>query len=69
MKNGKVRIYDLSKELALDNKDVLEICSQLSIEVKNHSSTITESQAQDIKEAVKKSLHDIGTKSSKQKHP
>ncbi|WPF90153.1 translation initiation factor IF-2 [Cyanobacterium aponinum AL20118] len=54
MKNGKVRIYDLSKELALDNKDVLEICSQLSIEVKNHSSTITESQAQDIKEAVKK---------------
>lgn len=57
MKNGKVRIYDLSKELALDNKDVLEICSQLSIEVKNHSSTITESQAQDIKNAVKKAHH------------
>ncbi len=53
MKNGKVRIYDLSKELALDNKDVLEICSELSIDVKNHSSTITESQAQNIKEAAK----------------
>jgi len=53
MKNGKIRIYDLSKELVLDNKDVLEICSKLSIEVKNHSSTITESQAENIKEAAK----------------
>ncbi|MGY6528480.1 MAG: translation initiation factor IF-2 [Cyanobacterium sp.] len=53
MKNGKIRIYDLSKELALENKDVLEICSQLSIDVKTHSSTISESQAQSIKEAAK----------------
>ncbi|MGI0479269.1 translation initiation factor IF-2 [Geminocystis sp. CENA526] len=53
MKNGKVRIYDLSKELELDNKDVLEICSRLSIDVKNHSSTITESQADNIKEVAK----------------
>lgn len=53
MKNGKVRIYDLSKELGLDNKDVLDICTQLSIDVKNHSSTITESQAENIKEAAK----------------
>jgi len=53
MKNGKVRIYDLSKELALENKDVLEICSQLSINVKSHSSTISEAEAQKIKEAAK----------------
>lgn len=51
MKNGKVRIYDLSKELSLENKDVLEICSQLSIEVKTHSSTITEVEAQSIRDA------------------
>ncbi len=76
MKNGKVRIYDLSKELALDNKDVLEICSQLSIEVKNHSSTITESQAQDIKNAVKKAPNMTSaqnpvkkTSPEKSKHP
>jgi translation initiation factor IF-2 len=50
----KVRIYDLSKELKRDNKDILEICSRLSINVKSHSSSVTESQAQDIKEAVKK---------------
>ena len=50
----KVRIYDLSKELERDNKDILEICSRLDINVKSHSSSVTESQAQEIKEAVKK---------------
>lgn len=49
MNHGKVRIYDLSKELEIDNKEVLEICAQLDIVVKNHSSTITESQAEEIK--------------------
>ncbi len=49
----KVRIYDLSKELERDNKDILEICSTLNISVKSHSSSVTESQAQEIKEAVK----------------
>jgi len=33
MNNGKVRIYDLSKELNLDNKELLAIC-QLNISVK-----------------------------------
>lgn len=45
----KVRIYDLSKELNLENKDILEICTQLNIPVKSHSSTISESQAERIK--------------------
>ncbi|MFN5871349.1 MAG: translation initiation factor IF-2 N-terminal domain-containing protein, partial [Aphanizomenon sp.] len=39
MNNGKVRIYDLSKELNLDNKELLAICDQLDIAVKSHSST------------------------------
>lgn len=68
MKNGKVRIYDLSKELAVDNKDVLEICSQLSIEVKNHSSTITESQAQEIRNVLKKSPSMTSTQNSVKKN-
>jgi translation initiation factor IF-2 len=50
----KVRIYDLSKELERDNKDILEICSRLDINVKSHSSSVTESQAEEIKEAVKR---------------
>ncbi|NES80897.1 MAG: translation initiation factor IF-2 [Moorea sp. SIO2B7] len=47
--NEKVRIYELSKELNLDNKDILEICNRLNIAVKSHSSTITESQAELIR--------------------
>jgi translation initiation factor IF-2 len=49
MNNGKVRIYELSKELNLDNKDILEICDRLKISVKSHSSTITESEAERIR--------------------
>ncbi len=52
MNNGKVRIYDLSKELNLDNKDILEICKQLNVSVRSHSSTITQSQAERIKAAA-----------------
>jgi translation initiation factor IF-2 len=54
MSNSKVRIYELSKELNLDNKDILEICEQLNITVKSHSSTITESQAERIKASAEK---------------
>ncbi|MBF2065699.1 MAG: translation initiation factor IF-2 [Calothrix sp. C42_A2020_038] len=49
MNNGKVRIYELSKELTLDNKELLAICDQLNISVKSHSSTITESEAERIR--------------------
>jgi translation initiation factor IF-2 len=54
MNNGKVRIYELSKELSLDNKDILEICEQLGIAVKTHSSTITEAQVEQIRAAAQK---------------
>jgi translation initiation factor IF-2 len=49
MNNGKVRIYELSKELNLDNKDILDICDRLNMTVKSHSSTITESDAEKIR--------------------
>ncbi|WP_088239616.1 translation initiation factor IF-2 [Calothrix rhizosoleniae] len=54
MNNGKVRIYELSKELNLDNKELLAICDQLNIAVKSHSSTITESDAERIRAAAEK---------------
>lgn len=50
----KVRIYELSKELDLDNKEILAICNQLQIAVKNHSSTITEAEAEEIRRAASK---------------
>ena len=54
MNNGKVRIYELSKELHLDNKDILEICNQLNIAVKSHSSTIDRDEAERIRIAAEK---------------
>ncbi|NJM67188.1 MAG: translation initiation factor IF-2 [Acaryochloris sp. RU_4_1] len=48
----KVRIYELSRELNLENKDILAVCDQLNITVKNHSSTITEAEAEQIRTAA-----------------
>lgn len=54
MNNGKVRIYELSRELNLDNRDILAVCDQLNIAVKSHSSTITEVEANRIRNAAEK---------------
>lgn len=54
--NQKVRIYDLSKELSLDNKDILDICEKLNIFVKSHSSKITESDADQIRNFAKQNI-------------
>jgi translation initiation factor IF-2 len=58
MNNGKVRIYELSKELNLDNKDIKDLCEKLNIAVKSHSSTITESQAERVRTAAVKYIPD-----------
>ncbi|MEO9125350.1 MAG: translation initiation factor IF-2, partial [Microcoleus sp.] len=50
----KVRIYELSRELNLDNKDILAVCERLNISVKSHSSTITESEAERIRKTAEK---------------
>ncbi len=52
MNSGKVRIYELSKDLNLDNRDILSVCEQLNIQVKNHSSTISEDDAARIRDAA-----------------
>jgi translation initiation factor IF-2 len=57
MNNGKVRIYELSKELNLDNKDILAVCEKLNISVKSHSSTITESEAERIRQTAENFPH------------
>ncbi|HEY9645053.1 MAG TPA: translation initiation factor IF-2 [Chroococcidiopsis sp.] len=54
MNNGKVRIYELSKELNLDNRDILAVCDQLNISVKSHSSTISDAEAARIRSAAEK---------------
>jgi translation initiation factor IF-2 len=54
MNNGKVRIYDLSKELNLENKDLLGICEELNISAKSHSSSISDGEAAQIRAAAEK---------------
>ena len=52
--SGKVRIYELSKDLGLDNKDVLDAAEKLSIAAKSHSSSISEAEAGKIRGLLKK---------------
>ena len=51
--SGKVRIYELSKDLGLDNKDVLDAAEKLSIAAKSHSSSISETEAGKIRGLLK----------------
>ncbi len=53
MSTGRVRIYDLARELHLENREILVICEQLTIPFKSHSSTITESEATQIRDAAR----------------
>ena len=55
MNNGKVRIYELSRELSLENKDILAVCERLNIAVKSHSSTITGEDAARIRADIQQS--------------
>ncbi|MHB8263579.1 MAG: translation initiation factor IF-2 [Acidimicrobiales bacterium] len=42
---GKVRVYELAKELGLTNKEALSLCESLGIGVKSHSSSMEVAQA------------------------
>ncbi|MBN3899503.1 MAG: translation initiation factor IF-2 N-terminal domain-containing protein [Nostoc sp. NOS(2021)] len=61
MNNGKLRIYELAKELKLDSKKLLAICDRFKIAVKSHTSTISEADAERIRVAANK----LTAKSSK----
>ncbi|QLE44156.1 DNA helicase [Nostoc sp. C052] len=63
MNNGKLRIYELAKELNLDSKKLLLICEKLKIVVKSHTSAISESDAERIRSVANK----LTAKSSKTK--
>jgi translation initiation factor IF-2 len=70
MNSGKVRIYELSRELNLDNKDILAICEQLNISVKSHSSTISDSEAEQIRVAAEQyaASHSSSMKPNQNRH-
>ncbi len=52
--SDKIRIYELSRDLNLENKDILDAAQKLSISVKSHSSSITAEDARKIKNLINK---------------
>jgi len=56
--SDKIRIYELSRDLNLDNKDILNAAQKLSISVKNHSSSISAEEAKKIKNLINKKNSD-----------
>ena len=65
--SGKIRIYELSKDLSLDNKDVLDAARKLAIAAKSHSSSISSLEANQIKDFLKKSNTNNSTSKSSKK--
>ena len=53
-----VRIYELSREFDMPNKEVIEICREAGLEVKSHSSTIDEDEADLIRRRLAALLGD-----------
>ncbi|WP_320676132.1 translation initiation factor IF-2 [Prochlorococcus sp. MIT 1300] len=59
--SGKIRIYELSRDLGLENKDVLDAANKLSIPVKSHSSSISEDEAKRIKGLLRDNKKAVST--------
>jgi translation initiation factor IF-2 len=54
----KIRIYELSRDLNLENKDILDAAQKLSISVKSHSSSISAEDAKKITNLINKKNSD-----------
>ncbi len=59
MNQNRIRIYELSKELNLDNQELLALCTQLNIAAKTHSSTISEFDADHLRMIAKKQAKSV----------
>lgn len=66
---GKIKIYELAKELNLTSKEVIEKANKLGIEAKTHMSTIDETQAKKIKEQFVKKPAEKPAKKEEKKAP
>lgn len=52
---GKQRIYELAKELKVTSKEVLDVAAKNGMSVKNHMSTVDETQEKTLRQAFGKS--------------
>ena len=49
---AKMRVYQLSKELGIDNQEILELLEKLEVPVKSHSSSLEEADVDRVRFAV-----------------
>ena len=56
---AKIKIYEIAKELKIDNKDVLETAKKMELKVTSHLSGIEENDVKRLKENLKKSEKEI----------
>ncbi len=63
--SGKIRIYELSRDLGLENKDVLDAAKKLSISAKSHSSSINDEDATRIRSLLSSGNKSDSTKKNK----
>ncbi|MDE6625974.1 MAG: translation initiation factor IF-2 N-terminal domain-containing protein, partial [Lachnospiraceae bacterium] len=47
---AKIRVYELAKSLDKDSKEVIEVLKKNGVEVKNHMSSVTDEEAQKVRE-------------------
>jgi ribosomal protein S13 len=47
-----MKIHELSKELNIENKELIKICSELGLDVKSHMSVLNDEQIQTIKDSI-----------------
>ena len=51
---GKIKLYDIAKEMDISSKEVVKIAQKLKIEAKSHLSSVDDNDASRIKEEIKK---------------
>ena len=50
---GKIRVYQLAKDLEIENKELLKVIRKLGLEVKSHMSVVDEESAEIIAASIK----------------
>src|SRR5262245_61276272 len=57
LQKDKIRVYVLARELNIDTKELLDLCKQAGLDVKNQLSSIDPDQKDMIEQLVKKGAH------------
>lgn len=56
---AKMRVYELAKELKVDNKELVRQLIEMGLDVRNHMSTITPEEAQSVRDRNKESRSEV----------